>query len=132
MIVGGSPSLVRLDHCGRLGTELADVGYRAIRLNIERHAYRVGRALVELCAFHVLALPRIGWHEMRLFECEIAHWEKNYASRAPNGSCCKTRSDPQAETPVPLDAADALPRPPFSIGASGCQSQDQTPRGLPR
>ena len=64
---------MRHDRYTRLGTDLADVCYQAIRVKIERHAHRVGRLLVELCAFHVFALPRIGWHEMRLFECEVAH-----------------------------------------------------------
>src|SRR5215468_3957757 len=83
MIVGGPPGLVRFDRCSRRGTNLADVGHRAIRVNIERHAHCVGGALVELCAFHVLALPRIGWHETRQFECEVGHWQKII----PTASC---------------------------------------------
>jgi hypothetical protein len=56
MIARGSPSLVRLDHRGGLRIRLAEVGYRAVRVEIKRHTDRISRALVEIHGIHVLTL----------------------------------------------------------------------------
>src|SRR5437764_14419833 len=63
MIIAWFPMVVRLDHCGWLDTRLARVCYRAVRIQIERHAHRVSRALVEVRGLHVLTLR--GWPCMK-------------------------------------------------------------------
>src|SRR5207248_8311595 len=55
MIIAWFPMVVRLDHCGWLDTRLR-VCYRPVRIQIERHAHRVSRALVEVRGLHVLTL----------------------------------------------------------------------------
>jgi hypothetical protein len=56
VIAGGPPTLVRLDRCCGLDTDLARVCYRAVRVEIERNPHRISRALVEIRGFHLLVL----------------------------------------------------------------------------
>jgi hypothetical protein len=52
MIVGRSPILIWLDRGDRLNTELAEIGHRAIRVEVEPDTERISRDLVEVCGFH--------------------------------------------------------------------------------
>ena|SRR5215472_1580906 len=57
MVAGGSPGLLRLDRRSWVGTGPTDVDYRAIRVKVERHAHRVGGALIN-CALSMSSPSR--------------------------------------------------------------------------
>jgi hypothetical protein len=71
MIVDGVPTLVRLNGCDGLDTDLRSVGYRAVGAEIERHAHCVGRALVEVRGLHFRTLPRPPRPSNTVFGIEI-------------------------------------------------------------
>jgi hypothetical protein len=52
MLISGYPTLLRLNRYAGLDTDLEQVCYRAVRVEIEHHAQRVTRALVRAGSFH--------------------------------------------------------------------------------
>src|ERR1700750_2476076 len=73
VIVSGPPTLMRLNRCDGLDTDLARVCNRAVRVEVERYAHCVSRVLVMFRGLHILTLRGEPRTTHALFECELHH-----------------------------------------------------------